>query len=166
MLPVSVMDYRGCLLVAYAGEDARRHLDHRGPYAELRCHSGDLEADQATADHEQVLALTERSFELLRVSFGTQVVDVRCAERELGDFTNHRAGRDHQRVIVKLSAVMESDRFGGTIDGRTDSAGFDVHVMCGQATRAGDEGVLGLCLTEQHRFRERRLLVRVRSVRR
>ena len=60
---------------------------------------GDLEADQAAADDEQVLALTERRLELLRVSFGAQVVDVRCPERQLRDFADHRAGRDHQRVV-------------------------------------------------------------------
>ena len=118
------------LLVADAGEDARRHLHDRRPDAELGCDSGDLEADQAAADHEQVLGIRRSAaLRMLRVSFGAQVVDVRCAERELGDFTDHRAGRDHQRVIGKLAAVMESDGFGGTIDRRTDSAGFDVHVV-------------------------------------
>ena len=76
------LDQRRGLLVAHPREDARRDLDDGDRNAKLAGGSRDLEADQAAAHHREMPGGLEPRGKRIGMSFGAQIVDPRCAERQ------------------------------------------------------------------------------------
>ncbi len=104
-----VVDARGSILVADAGQDARRDLDDRDLDAELRGRRRHLEPDQATADDGEMPGRLELPRQRDGMRLGAQVVHARRAERQRRDLAHHRAGRDDQRRIGEAPARSGDD---------------------------------------------------------
>jgi hypothetical protein len=144
---------------SHAGENARRHFDHRRLHPDLGGGGGDLEADQSAADHDQVLRCLQLRRQRARVGFGAQIVDTRHAERQQRDLAHDRAGGDHQRVIGQPPAGLGHHLPGGGVDRGATCLEFERDVVAGEPLRARDRRVLRERLAGEHRLRQRRFLV-------
>ena len=153
------IDARPGLLVADPGEDARRHLDHRGAHAELGRRGGDLEPDQAAADDDEM----PRGLE-----FGPQVHarGFRCADsgraacRAAAAGFRARASRSRAPARRRGGACRRRSQRRALHDRSPRRSRSIPRPRRGpRALRPGDRRVMRRGLAEQHGLRQRRLLV-------
>jgi hypothetical protein len=138
------------LLVAHPREDARRDLDDGNADAELAGGSGDLEADQASADHREMPRGLELRGERVAVSFGAQIVDAWRAERQHRQLAHRRPGGDDERVIGQAPARRRDHRADGAIDRDAARMKHQCDAVAGDTFRPGDRRVDRARLAEQH----------------
>ncbi len=149
------------LLVADACENSRRHFEHRRLHAQHGGRRCDLEADQPPADDQEIAAASKRRPQRAGIRLRPQVVHARHSERELRNLPRRRSGRDDQRVVMQPPAIVQHDRAIGAVDRRALRERLQHDVMAGHAAGPGDQRVIGRHASKQHRFRERRLFVRL-----
>ena len=154
------------LLVADQRENARREFQHRHLDSQLRRRGGHLEANQSPADDEEIPAASQSRLQRSGIRIGTQIVHARHTDRELWNLARSRPCGNHQGVVMQPAPIVQHDRAIETIDRRAPRERLQHDIMTGDAARTGNQRVAGHHVAEQHRFRKRRLFVRLAGLQR
>ena len=103
------MNSRRRLLVADARENAGRDLDDGCHDAQRGRGGRHFEADESSADHEEIAAGPEGRFERPRVRFRAQVMHARHSDWKMRHLLRSRTGGDHQRVVVQSLLIVQQN---------------------------------------------------------
>jgi len=155
---MALVDELGRLHIADALKNARRDLDNGGAKSKLGRDGGDFEPDQASADNEERLGSLQLRLERKRLRFGPQIVDAPPGRKQRQRPVD-RAGGENERVVGDALAIFRRRGFCRAVDRLHRSAGFERDAFAGDAGRPRDRRVMRHRLADQHRFRERWLLV-------
>ncbi len=142
-----------------AAHDAVGHLQHRDIHAELAAGRGDLEADVAAADDHGAMPGPRLLAQLVGIVQRLQVVDAGESGARQADAPRPAAGRQHQRVVAQVRAVVQRDAARGPVDVRRAATKPQVHAMFGIERRVPDEQAVPLECTREVLLGQRRALV-------